>query len=85
MQVYFDIRHRDTIMSSNGSTHIVPANHWSTDGDDPTPLLSHDCGTFLEMERVIDDMIRDLETLRKKARRKFASLEKAGAVSLGFE
>ncbi|WET75393.1 hypothetical protein [Rhizobium croatiense] len=84
MQVYFDIRHRDTTMSTNGSNHIVP-QHWSSSADDPTPLLSHDCATFAEMEHVINEMIRDLENLRKKARRKFADLEKAGPRPLDLE
>ena len=85
MQAYFDIRHRDTVMSTNGSNHIVPANHWTTDADDPTPLLSQDCGTYAEMERVIDDMIRDLESLKKKARREFIKLDKAGPRELELD
>lgn len=78
MQVYFDIRHRDTIASTNGSNHIVPAHHWTTDDDDPTPLLSNDCGTLAEMEHVINGMIRDLENLKKKARREFDKLQEKG-------
>ena len=85
MQIYFDIRHQDTVASSNGSNHIVPANHWSYTHEDPTPLLGHDCADYAEMEYLIDAMIRDLENLKKKARREFDKIAKAKPQTLGLD
>jgi hypothetical protein len=75
MQVYFELSHQDTVHSSNGSNHIVPTQWTTCSGPDNTPQLSHDCGTFGELNHVIDDMIADLETLRQKAKKHFAGLE----------
>jgi hypothetical protein len=79
MQVYFDLRHQDTVQSSNGSNHIVPANYWTCSVDDPTPQLSHDCGSYKELSCVIDAMIADLENLRRKAKGHFVSIARAKA------
>jgi len=75
MQVYFELCHRDTVHSSNGSNHIVPTQWTTESGPDNTPQLSQDCGTFEELNHVIDDMIADLEALRKEAKKHFADLE----------
>jgi hypothetical protein len=83
MPYYFDFHHEDTIHSSNGSNHIVVV-HWGRSSNDSAPQLSHDCGTFGELNRVVDDMIAELEKLRKKARKHFVALEKAGPTPLGL-
>jgi hypothetical protein len=66
VQVYFELSHEDTIHSSNGSNHIVPIQWTTLSGSDGTPQLSHDCGTFGELNHVIDDMISDLEKQRRR-------------------
>ncbi len=73
MQVYFDILYMDTKASAFGETYIVPSHHSTTAGD-PTPLLSHDCASFPEMENVIDTMIADLKKLKLKSKRHFEKL-----------
>jgi hypothetical protein len=75
MQTYFEIVHRDTDHSSNGSNHIVPIQWTTESGPDNTPQLSQDCATFGELNHVIDGMIADLEALREKAKKHFADLE----------
>jgi hypothetical protein len=75
MQGYFDLVHRDTVHSSNGSNHIVPIQWTTESGPDNTPQLSQDCGTLAELNHVIDGMIADLEALREKAKKHFAGLE----------
>ena len=74
MQVYFELCHRDSVHSSNGSNHIVPTQWTTESGPDNTPQLSQDCGTFEELNHVIDDMIADLEALRKEAKKHFRRL-----------
>jgi hypothetical protein len=39
--------------------------------------VSRDCGTILELERAIDRLHADLETIRKQARLGFAATRKA--------
>jgi hypothetical protein len=76
MQVYFDIVHRDDRWSPYGSTWIVPALYYSSIPTVGPVLLSHDCGSFSEMECVINGMIYDLDALRRKAKKHFETLIK---------
>lgn len=39
--------------------------------EDGVPLITPDCVTFKELDISIDELIRELEEIRKKARRKF--------------
>ena len=77
MQVYFNLLHKDTKASAFGETYIVPNAYLSTTLNDPTPLLSHDCTSHAELERVIDSMIADLTKLKKKSKVHFDKLIKA--------
>ena len=81
MTVYFDLKYEDTIHSSNGSNHIV-VKGWTTSDRDSILQLSHDCGTFGEMNHAIDAMIADLEAVRKKAKKHFDKLQAAGPTPL---
>jgi len=83
MTLYFDLKYQDTIHSSNGSNHIV-LTHWTTSDHDPAPQVSQDCGTFGEMNHVIDAMIADLEAVRKKAMKHFDKLQAARPTPLGL-
>jgi len=69
MQVYFELCHRDSVHSSNGSNHIVPTQWTTESGPDNTPQLSQDCGTFEELNHVIDDMIADLDSTSEGGQR----------------
>jgi hypothetical protein len=84
VQVYFELSHEDTIHSSNGSNHIVPIQWTTLSGSDGTPQLSHDCGTFGELNHVIDDMISDLEKLRKKGEETLRGLGESLVPRAGF-
>jgi hypothetical protein len=76
MQVYFELRHENTVQSSNGSNHIVPVQ-WTHRRDDDTPQLSHNCGSYGEFSAVIDAMIADLENLRVEGKRRFERLQRS--------
>jgi hypothetical protein len=77
MQVYFDLVHRDTGHSSNGSTWLVIANYYTMCPEvHPMPILSHDCGTYPEFNLIVERMIEDLKRLRNKAKRHFEQLER---------
>jgi len=57
--------------SVNGAIWIVPARYRSSGSDRPVQL-SYDCGSAGELDRVINDMIADLEEIRREAPTVFA-------------
>lgn len=57
--------------SVDGAIWIVPARYRSSGSDRPVQL-SYDCGSAGELDRVINDMIADLEEIRREAPTVFA-------------
>ena len=58
---------RDDLRSPGGSARVMIGAH----------EVSRDCGTIGDLERVLDRLHADLETIRKQARLGFAATRKA--------
>jgi hypothetical protein len=58
---------RNDLRSVSGSARVMMGGH----------DVSQECGTIFELERVIDELHADLETIRKQGRLKFSATRKA--------
>jgi len=67
---YLDARYdKDSALSGQGSAWIVPATVQTL--ADLEPRLSHDCGSYAELNSVLKDIEADVAQIRRRAREMF--------------
>jgi hypothetical protein len=55
--------------------HIV-VRTYSRSAEDPSPTITPECVSMLEVETQVNRLIAELEAIRKEARRRFAEFDK---------